>query len=198
MIYMNKFLSNLLFYALLILLFIGCANKEKRTVTSVILFEEDNRDWMQGGDATWQFQDVEIIGIADSTGGFLMTNDKFKDFELILEFFPDSTINSGVFVRCSKQELSADECFEINIWDNHPNQNFRTGAIVKRTNPKVYVETIGKWNTYKIRCEENQVQAWVNDQLTAEIEGDQAEGYVGLQAAGSGTIKFRNVELRKL
>ncbi len=52
-----------------------------------------------------------------------MTNKTYKDFDIILEFYPDNSVNSGVFVRCKQQELSNIDCYVINIWDNHPDQS---------------------------------------------------------------------------
>ena len=112
---------------------------------------------------------------------------------------PDSSINSGVFIRCKNQELSARDCYELNIWDLHPNQDFRTGAVVTRAVPSAFVETIGKWNTYKIKAQGDHLHVWVNGQQTADIQdSDRSEGYIGLQANGTGEIRFRKVKLKQL
>lgn len=161
------------------------------------LFEEGGTDWIRGGEAKWKFIDKELIGTASGGSGFVMTKERYKDFELTLEFFPDSTVNSGVFVRCAKVDISNIECYEMNIWDLHPDQKSRTGSIVSRAVPQAHVETLGKWNTYKITCKGNRIKTWVNDMLTVDIEDkDLREGYIGLQAAETGRIKFRNVRLQ--
>ena len=166
---------------------------------SITLFEPDSDSWIQKGDATWEFSNGDIYGSLLKGSGFIMTKDSYKDFELELEFYPDETINSGVFVRCQDFELSFSDCYEINIWDHHPDQQNRTGAIVSRTTPMALVQTLNKWNTYKIRCEKNHIQAWINDILVADLENDDLiEGYIGLQADQIGAIKFRNVRLKTL
>jgi len=86
--------------------------------------------------------DNELTGILDSGAGFVITKNTFKNFVLTLEFNPDSTINSGVFVRCKDQQMSFSNCYEINIWDLHPDQDNRTGAVVARVIPSTKVETL--------------------------------------------------------
>lgn len=166
---------------------------------AISLFEEKNGDWTEIGESQWLFENDEIIGIAKSTEGALMTKVKYADFRLTLEFYPDSTINSGVFVRCQDQVLSAADCHEINIWDMHPNQSYRTGAIVSKVTPIAIVHTLNQWNTYKIESIESKTRVWVNDILTAEYDDDKLlTGYIGIQANGSGVIKFRNLRLEGL
>ncbi len=166
---------------------------------SVPLFQSDTNDWEMGGDAQWRFKKEVVEGVCAATEGFIMTKNTYGNFQLELEFYPDSTINSGVFVRCKTIALSATDCHEMNIWDLHPNQDFRTGAIVAKATPKTNVNTLNRWNTYKIRCSGTQVNVWVNDTLTAEFEDVVLkQGHIGLQASGKGTIKFRNIYVKEL
>jgi len=163
------------------------------------LFKESSEDWIKGGAAIWQLNSEEIFGISESGESFIMTKDSYKNFILELEFYPDKTINSGIFVRCKNYNISNTECYEMNIWDLNPNQTYGTGSVVTRASPAASVETINKWNTYKIENKENQLRVWVNGILTADIlDDDLVEGYVGLQAAETGTIKFRNVKITEL
>jgi len=163
------------------------------------LFQANSNTWLQKGDAEWKITDEEIVGSLLRGAGFVMTKDAYKDFELELEFYPDETINSGIFIRCKDYALSYTDCYEVNIWDNHPDQPNRTGAIVSRTTPLAQIQTNNKWNTYKIRCEKNRIQAWINGTLVADLENDDLkQGYIGLQAAEIGMVKFRNVMLTQL
>ena len=128
-----------------------------------------------------------------------MTKKAYKDFALTVEFYPDDTVNSGVFLRCKNAGLSAADCYELNIWDDNPSPEYRTGAVVTRANPLAQVQTINKWNTYEVRCEGDRIQASVNGVATADLrDRSLSEGYVGLQARGIGVIKFRNVKIRPL
>ncbi len=172
----------------------SCASQQDR-----ILFGNGGQDWLSSGDSEWKFHDGELVGFASNSDGFVMTEDVFGDFIVELEFFPDETVNSGVFTRCTDIALSASECYEFNIWDDHPNQESRTGAIVSRTAALSKVNTIDQWNTYKISCKKGKIKAWINGTLVADLENDDlTSGHIGLQAAGTGTIRFRNVRILEL
>jgi hypothetical protein len=163
------------------------------------LFQENTQNWLIKGDANWKFHNNELIGNIINGSGFVMTQQTYKDFVLEMEFKPDSTINSGIFIRCKNFDISATDCYEVNIWDLHPNQDYRTGAIVMKSIPLAIVETIDKWNTYKIKNEKDHIQVWVNGILTADIKDEVLiEGYIGLQAMGTGEIRFRNVKIKTL
>ena len=167
--------------------------------SSETLFQENADDWFSEGDAQWKFVNGELVGSLDSGNGFVMTEKSYKDFMLELEFKPDSTINSGIFIRCKENAISNVDCYEINIWDLHPDQKNRTGAVVTRTTPLAIVETLDKWNSYKIKNEKDHLQVWINDVLTADMKNqDLVEGPIALQAAETGQIKFRNVTVVSL
>jgi len=193
-----------LFYLLLMLLSSSACQQSETASESeseevIVLFEGDADDWEESGVADWTFEDGEIIGTSLDSSGFLITQTAYDDFVLELEFYPDSTVNSGVFIRCETDDMNAETCNEINIWDLHPNQDFRTGALVTKAKPLATVHTLHQWNTYRIRSEGEQVQAWVNDTMTIDYRDTLLDsGLIGLQAGGTGTIKFRNVQLTPL
>ncbi|MEO0896562.1 MAG: DUF1080 domain-containing protein [Bacteroidota bacterium] len=171
-------------------------NQEGERTAYIQLFLEDHDDWIQQGDANWAFEEGELIGKSDSSAGFVITKASFDEFQLKLEFKPDSTINSGIYIQCRSEVMDAISCREINIWDLHPNQSFRTGALVGMAEPLKVVHTIGKWNTYKIIAKNHRIQAWVNQQQTLDVvDSSFTKGTIALQAAGSGQIRFRQVEL---
>ncbi len=164
---------------------------------SQTLFQENPKDWDAYGDANWNFSNNELIGKITDGAGFVMTRQSYKDFILEVEFKPDSTINSGVFIRCKDKDVNPSDCYELNIWDLHPDQDNRTGAIVTRTIPLAYVETINKWNTFRIKAEKDHIQVWINDTLTADTRDEGLfDGYIGLQAKGTGEIRFRNFGIK--
>ena len=178
----------------------ACTSSSSDKTEPSVLFTENADDWSIEGGAEWSFENGELVGVADSITGFVVSKESFKDFELNLEFKPDSTINSGVYVRCeSNGNTTPDNCYEINIWDLHPNQDYRTGAVVLKANPLAMVETLNKWNTYKIKCQGGRIQAWVNGTQTADLQDtDFSEGNIALQAASVGEVRFRNVAVKAL
>ena len=180
--------------------FIGVANFSCSSGSlSETLFQENVDDWFSEGDAQWKFVNGELVGSLKSGAGFVMTKKTYKDFVLELEFKPDSIINSGIFIRCKENLISNVDCYEINIWDLHPDQKNRTGAVVTRATPLTIVETLDKWNRYKIKNEKDHLQVWIDDVLTIDMrDQDLVEGPIALQAAEAGVIMFRNVTLVSL
>lgn len=166
---------------------------------STALFQENQKNWIEEGNAHWNFYNNELIGKVNDEVGFLMTKQIYKDFVLEMEFKPDSTINSGIFIRCKNFDINTDDCYEVNIWDLHPNQDFRTGAIVTKFKPLAIVETIGQWNTYKIKNGKDHLEVWINGVLTANMRDNTlTEGFIGLQASGIGEIRFRKIQIKSL
>lgn len=184
-------------------LLISCTNpsptNNQEALNTNLLFEDGTDTWFEEGAATWNFDNGELIGDVEDGKGFVMTKETYGDFVLELEFYPDDTINSGVFVRCGKHEISGETCYELNIWDRRPEQDYRTGSIVGVEEPLAYIETIDRWNSYKIQCEGEHIQVWLNDTLTADSHDKSfAEGHIGLQAHGIGEIRFRNMKITSL
>ncbi len=191
--------SKLIYTFFTLTLLFSCSSPKFSSKNSTTLFGENSNNWSTEGEASWIFEDGVLIGTADSLAGFVVSKASFKNFELTLEFNPDSTINSGVYVRCVGGGTTPDNCYEINIWDLHPNQEYRTGAVVFKAEPLTFVETLNKWNTYRVRCEDGRIQAWVNGEQTADLQDmDFKEGYIGLQAASVGKIRFRKVNVTEL
>lgn len=174
-----------------VLLLCACATQHNK-----VLFVSGEQGWLSSGESEWKFLGDELVGHASESSGFVMTEEPYSDFILELEFFPDDTINSGVFARCSDIALSAEYCYEFNIWDEHPDQKWRTGAVVGRVSPIERVYTLDQWNTYKIQCEKDMIRAWINGTLVVDLKNDELNaGHIGLQASGKGTIRFRNIRI---
>ncbi len=159
--------------------------------------QDDSANWTPSGNATWSFSEGEIIGKAAEQSGFLVSRQIFSDFTMELEFYPDSTINSGVFVHCQHQKINPTNCYEVNIYDLHPIQTYRTGAIVTRVLPRRNLNTVNQWNQYRITLQNKRLRVWLNGTLTADLPGADIEGgHVALQASGTGQIRFRNVRFK--
>lgn len=189
---MQKIILHILLIIMTVPLITSCDHSQN-------IFLEDAHDWEIKGDANWSFSNDELMGKVVRGDGFVLTKKQYENFVLELEFKPDSSINSGVFIRCSKEEINPIDCYELNIWDLHPDQSNRTGAIVTRAIPLEKVETINKWNTYKIKVEEAHLQIWINHILVNDTKDESLrEGYIGLQAKGTGKISFRNIKIEEI
>ena len=68
-----------------------------------------------GGETNWRVEDGAVV--ADKLGGkdaaFLVSKDKYKDFQLVIEFWASNDANSGIYMRCADAEKLTDRtCYE--------------------------------------------------------------------------------------
>ncbi|MEM9058475.1 MAG: DUF1080 domain-containing protein [Pseudomonadota bacterium] len=162
----------------------------------------DLAQWRTLGPAAWRFDDgVAAAGPGDGRS-YLVAPTRYDDFTLELEFEVDAGTNSGVFFRCAGTAATADDinpdtCYEANIWDEHPNQAFRTGAIVNHTLPQAKVSTIGRRSTMRIEADGPRVAVYVDDTLTAFLDDAETRaGAIALQYGGGGVVRFHRLSLR--
>jgi hypothetical protein len=153
------------------------------------------------GEANW----VGVDGAIQATSGgkdpaYLVTKVPYKDFQIRVEFWASDDANSGVFMRCQNPAQITDEnCYEANIFDQRPDPTYATGAIVKVAKFKGdMIKAGGKWNTYDITAKGNRLVLVLNGVTTVDVEDSKlGSGPIALQW-GRGTIKFRKVEIRAL
>ena len=150
--------------------------------------------------AGWVLNDGVIEPNPTEDMTYLTSRGVYDNFILTLEFFPEGNVNSGVFIRCQTgQEVNPTNCYEINIWDDHPNQDYRTGSIVTRALPLEKVSTVGQWNTGEVIADPYEISVRINGVVTAVYENnDLASGFLALQRANAETVRFRNVRLEPL
>lgn len=156
------------------------------------------------GDANWRVVDGAIQ--ADKGVGFLISKQSYTDFEIKAEFWADEDANSGIFVRLQNlQEVTADNSYEINIFDKRPGQEYSTGAIVNVAKvPLPAPKVAGKWTSYDIKVQGNRLIVLLNGVKTVEATDDKHKaGPIALQYApgvvkDAGVIRFRKVQIRRL
>jgi hypothetical protein len=164
------------------------------------------------GDANWRIEDGAVV--ADKGNGFLVSKNSYGDFELRAEFWVGPDANSGIFIRCTDPEkLTATNCYEVNIWDDRPEKDYATGAIVGVAKVDPMPTATGKWNVYEITAKGSKFTVTLNGKKTVDGVEDTklklSNGRIGLQhgpgnkdAAGvvndKGVVKFRKVEIRPL
>jgi 3-keto-disaccharide hydrolase len=157
------------------------------------------------GDANWRAENGAIV--ADKgKGGYLVSKNSYKDFQIRAEFWADHTTNSGIFLRCSdRAKVGAVNCYEVNIYDQRPEPSYGTGAIVDVAKVSPMPKAGGKWNTYEITAKGPQLTVVLNGVQTVDVRnGKHAQGPVALQFgsgpkdAPGGAIKWRKVEIKSL
>jgi hypothetical protein len=121
------------------------------------------------------------------------------DFLLRVEFQATSESNSGVFIRCEDPNaVSAESCYEINVFDQNENPNNRTGAIVNLVPPAASIMAGDAWNTFEITAQGRRLTVRLNGTVTADVEDDKhGSGYIALQY-NAGLIRFRDARIRPL
>lgn len=182
-------------FALMVgLLFMGAAAGQPPSVT---LFDGSSlKGWTPVGDANWELVDAAVQATRGS--GFLVTQASYADFQLTLDFWVTDDANSGVFIRCADpNSITAETCYEVNIFDRRPDQTYRTGSIVGVAKPLAFINTGGRWSTFDITAQGARLTVTLNGTRTVEVEHPKlTRGPIALQYS-AGTVKFRNVKIRE-
>jgi hypothetical protein len=162
-------------------------------------------NWNRLGDANWRAEDGAIV--ADKgKGGNLVSKNSYKDFQIRAEFWADHTTNSGIFFRISDvKTIGSKTGYEANIYDQRPEPEYGTGAIVNFAKVSPMPKAGGKWNTYEITAKGPQLTIVLNGIKTVDIQhGQFPEGPFSLQfgnldkGAPGGAIKWRIVQIKPL
>ncbi|HXF66367.1 MAG TPA: DUF1080 domain-containing protein [Burkholderiales bacterium] len=167
--------------------------------------EKGLENWNRLGEANWRAEGGAIV--ADKgKGGYLVSKNSYKDFEIYAEFYAESHTNSGIFIRCSDPgKIAAATCYEVNIWDTRPDPTYGTGGIVNHASVNPMPKAGGRWNTYQIYAKGTELTVKLNGNVTVSIQDKtHASGPFALQfgsgakGAPGGPIKWRKVMIKPL
>ena len=156
--------------------------------------------WDTQGPVRWEQSADELSAKGSTTDpGYLVSRALYGSLRWRLAVWIEPETNSGVFVGCTPGEaISPTACYEINLWDRHPKQEWRTGALVGISPPLNPVDTLGQWNRLEILVEEKRLRVWINDTLTVDRMTEAPRtGRLALQFGGSGAVHFRHLTLEK-
>jgi hypothetical protein len=174
--------------------------------------------------SSWQVVDGSLVR-ADTAAGDIITVDKFRNFELAIDWKVAAKGNSGIFYRASE---AADTIWksapEMQVLDDAGHENGKdtltsAGATYGLyAAPRGVVRPAGEWNNARLVVNGNHVEHWLNDVKLFEYElgsadwkarvakakfseypifGTAAEGHIGLQDHGD-RVEFRNIRIRPL
>ena len=166
-------------------------------------------EWMADAKQHWTVDAGELVN--DGHGAFLVTNDDYTDFELMLEYKTVPKADSGIYLKGSPQ---------VQIWDYTYPKEFRNGsdrgsgglwnnsAGAPGKDPFVLADNpIGQWNQFHIRQVGARTTVYLNDILIVDNavmenfwDRDSplfASGPIELQTHG-GEIRWRNIWLKEL
>jgi Domain of Unknown Function (DUF1080) len=133
---------------------------------------------IQGGELSV----METEGKEAAAGGDIVTVDKYRNFELIVEYKLTRGANSGIkyFVdtELNKGEGSSIGC-EFQMLDNDVHPDAKLGVKGNRTNAGLYdliapqnlrFNGVGEWNRARILVQGRHVEHWLNGFKTVEYE----------------------------
>lgn len=200
----------LLFFALLVLASQTSHGQNSPKGKWVSLFnKKDLSGWKIYGTEKWYVENGELICESgpDKEYGYLGTEQKFKDFELTLQFKQEANGNSGVFFHSSIEGVKItgwqSEVAPSGQWTGGIYESYGRGWLIKPDAEKDKALKMGEWNEMKIRVVGNNVTTWVNRQemitLTDEKIGS-VDGSIALQIHSGGGIrvKWRKIKIKSL
>ena len=186
---------------------LGCAQMSGSDAgwTTLIDGTKGLENWNRIGEANWRAEDGAVV--ADKgKGGYLVSKNSYRDFQIRAEFWADHTTNSGIFIRVTDPtKVTATSAYEVNIYDQRPEPAYGTGAIVDFAAVSPMPKAGGRWNTYEITAKGSQLMVVLNGVQTVNIQNSRfTQGPFALQFgngakdAPGGAIKWRKVQIREL
>ena len=163
------------------------SEREKQDGWKLLFDGKITDSWMNAGTKVfpakgWEVKDGCLNVIAKGSGGDIVSKEKFKNFELIVDFLYRPGSNSGIkyFIDTERDngKYAGVGC-EYQVLDNKLHPDAKAGINGNRTLSSLYdlipaknVSDNGpeQWNRAMIIVNGNKVQHWLNGQLTVEYE----------------------------
>ena len=159
------------------------------------------------------------------SGGDLVTNEEYGDFDLRLEWKISEGGNSGIIYRCNeKNGASYQSAIEYQILDNSKHSDGKKALTSAAACYGMYpaskdvTKPVGEWNESRIVAKGNHVQHWLNGEKIVEFTTGTDEwnalvkatkfkgwpdyaksnkGFIALQDHGN-QVWFRNIRIKAL
>jgi hypothetical protein len=166
-----------------------------------------------------------VLTRSGDNAGDIITSDKYRNFELVLDWKISEGGNSGVLYHATEEgQYIWQSAPEMQILDDARHNDGKLLNTSAGSNfalydaPRGAVRPAGEWNTARLIVNGNHVEHWLNGQklLQYELESDEwkarvagskfatmplygkaSEGYIGLQDHGD-RVEFRNIRIRVL
>ena len=140
----------------------------------------------------------------------ILTEKKYENFELMLEFKMSRRCNSGIMVHQAERGWGRESRIgmELQISDDAGREPsvYSCGAVYNVIPPsQIAVRPAGHWNAYHIILDWPILQIQLNGQLVQDVNLENypqlkyrlRNGYIGLQNHGS-EVEYRNIYIREL
>ncbi|QDT35946.1 3-keto-disaccharide hydrolase [Stratiformator vulcanicus] len=173
---------------------------------------EDLEGWSNPYEHGEAWVEDGVIALRAAKKFFLITDERFSDFELHAEILlpENGKSNSGIMFRAQKKPGKVygyqAECDpKPRAWTGGFYDEGRRGWIYpdKKKNPgkKLVQAPLGEWIKYKIVAEGDHLQIFINGEQTSDVrDAMDSEGHIGLQHHGeTGQVyRFRNIRIKEL
>ena len=166
-------------------------------------------EWTADAKKHWTIDNGELVN--DGHGAYLVTNEDFRDYELLVEYKTVPIADSGIYLKGNPQ---------VQIWDYTEEKKFEIGANLGSgglwnnsdgapgKDPSTLADKpFGQWNKFKIRQVGARTTVWLNGKEVVhhaimENYWDRKnplfpEGPIELQTHG-GEIRWRNIYVRNI
>ena len=166
-------------------------------------------EWMADAKKHWTIENGELVN--DGRGAYLVTDEEYTDYELVLEYRTVPGADSGVYLKANPQ---------VQIWDYTDPTKYRIGAGLGSgglwnnsagaagKDPLVLADKpLGQWNKFHVRQIGARTTVYLNDQLVVDNAVMEnfwdrqsplfRSGPIELQTHG-GEIRWRNLQVKKL
>lgn len=172
--------------------------------------EHDLKGWWHFGDNTAGFHvsDCGYIEWAERGGGALMSDRRYGDFVLRLEYKILKGGNSGIYLRaprnCRQSYIGME--FQVQGDAGEPPKDDGTGALYKQLAPlKNASKPSPEWNALEITLQGTHLRAVLNGEVVQDTDLSRHEdlkyrlhrGFIGLQDHGN-YVAFRKIRIKEL
>lgn len=169
-----------------------------------------------GNTQAWKVEDGVITGTQDKprNGGILLTDKKYRNFEVSLEINPSFGCDSGLFLRATEKG----EAYQV-LLDYL--DGGAIGGVYGEKLPRLDAKPVdwqpwfkrGEWNQLRARIEGDvpHIQVWLNGVQVTDwrdtenhLPGGATDGMIAVQVHGGnrwipgGQHRFRNIQVREL
>jgi hypothetical protein len=147
-----------------------------------------------GATGDWSVADGAIL-CPGTSAGWLASTAGWSNFELKLQFRGTEKVNSGVFLRSTKEGAPHKTGYELQIWDYQP-AGYNTGSLVGSLKAKPTKILDGKWNDYDIKADGDHFVIVLNGQTILDGHDSlHSSGLIGFQCQPGNKIEFRSIKL---
>lgn len=170
-----------------------------------------------GNTEAWKVENGVVSGTQDreGNGGIILTDRKYKNFEVYLEMNPDFGCDSGLFLRSNERGQAYQVMLDY-LEGGNMGGIYGEGLKGVRGGPAKDWQQYwkkGEWNSIRARIEDDvpHIQVWMNGQQVTDWKDTEnhlpdgaTEGMIALQVHGGNRCKpglyhrFRNIAVREL